>query len=206
MPNYWNGRSQVRSALHSSTTGGAKESTLGSYGNILLVGLCASPSAVCLDFFFLHYLCWQWTLTNKVYNLTWKPVLDTTTYLHIAYRRRTMDDSTKRLLQRLVRRIPAQTLPSTLEKWGRLTATQRESIDFTQPKWTLAERLLDICEVCCLFVCVSEHKYASNYLTSYTFLCVSSPFNLTHFRYRKTAGQSSISQSSRWHVRLILLF
>lgn len=52
----------------------------------------------------------------------------------------------KQLLRRLIRRIPAQALPSTLAKWGRLTAAQRESIDFTQPKWTLAEKLLDICE------------------------------------------------------------
>lgn len=62
-----------------------------------------------------------------------------------------MDDSTKRLLQRLVRRIPAQMLRTTLDKWGRLTAAQQKSMDFTQPKWLLAERLLDICEVCSAF-------------------------------------------------------
>lgn len=59
-----------------------------------------------------------------------------------------MDDTVKQLLRRLVRRIPAQALQSTLAKWGRLTAQQRESIDFTQPKWTLVDKLLDICEVC----------------------------------------------------------
>lgn len=59
-----------------------------------------------------------------------------------------MDDFSKRLLQRLVRRIPAQTLRATLEKWGRLTAAQRQSIDFTQPKWELMEKLLAIFEVC----------------------------------------------------------
>lgn len=59
-----------------------------------------------------------------------------------------MDDSTKRLLQRLVRRIPAQLLRTTLEKWGRVTEDQQRSMDFTQPKWTLAEKLLDIFEVC----------------------------------------------------------
>lgn len=59
-----------------------------------------------------------------------------------------MDDSTKRLLQRLIRRIPAQTLRTTLEKWGRLTAAQQRSMDFTQPKWALSEKLLAICEVC----------------------------------------------------------
>ncbi|XP_036951677.1 centromere protein N isoform X1 [Acanthopagrus latus] len=57
-----------------------------------------------------------------------------------------MDDSTKRLLQRLIRRIPAQTLRTTLEKWGRLTAAQQRSMDFTQPKWALSEKLLAICE------------------------------------------------------------
>lgn len=58
-----------------------------------------------------------------------------------------MDDTVKQLLRRLVRRIPAQALQSTLAKWERLTAQQRESIDFTQPKWTLVDKLYDICEV-----------------------------------------------------------
>nr|XP_046241303.1 centromere protein N [Scatophagus argus] len=57
-----------------------------------------------------------------------------------------MDESTKRLLQRLIRRIPAQMLRTTLDKWGRLTAAQQKSMDFTQPKWALADKLLDICE------------------------------------------------------------
>ncbi|XP_040889677.1 centromere protein N [Toxotes jaculatrix] len=57
-----------------------------------------------------------------------------------------MDDSTKRLLQRLMRRIPTQMLKTTLEKWGRLTAAQQQSIDFTQAKWALTEKLLAICE------------------------------------------------------------
>lgn len=59
-----------------------------------------------------------------------------------------MDDTLKQLIRRLVRRIPANALQSTLQKWGRLTAQQCESIDFTQPKWTLVDKLLDICEVC----------------------------------------------------------
>ncbi|KAG7230215.1 hypothetical protein INR49_012348 [Caranx melampygus] len=57
-----------------------------------------------------------------------------------------MDDSAKRLLQRLVRRIPTQLLQTTLEKWSRLTEAQRQSMDFTEPKWALTERLLAICE------------------------------------------------------------
>lgn len=73
-----------------------------------------------------------------------------------------VDDTMKQLLRRLVRRIPAQALPSTLAKWGRLTAAQRESIDFTQPKWTLAEKLLDICEVCFNFVCFFQKERASS--------------------------------------------
>lgn len=63
-----------------------------------------------------------------------------------------MDDSTKRLLQRLMRRIPTQMLRTTLEKWGRLTVAQQQSVDFTQPKWVLTERLLAFCEVCGLFL------------------------------------------------------
>lgn len=58
-----------------------------------------------------------------------------------------MDDSTKRLLQRLIRRIPTRMLRTTLDKWGRLTAAQQKAIDLTQPKWTFVEKLLDICEV-----------------------------------------------------------
>ncbi|XP_010740018.3 centromere protein N [Larimichthys crocea] len=57
-----------------------------------------------------------------------------------------MDDSTRRLLQRLIRRIPAQMLKTTLDKWGRLTAAQKQSMDFTEPKCAFTERLLDICE------------------------------------------------------------
>ena len=58
-----------------------------------------------------------------------------------------MDDSTRRLLQRLMRRIPTQMLRTTLEKWGRLSRAQLQSIDFTQSKWALTEKLLSICEV-----------------------------------------------------------
>lgn len=59
-----------------------------------------------------------------------------------------MDDSAKRLLQRVVRRIPAQMLKATLAKWERLTAEQRKSIDFTQSKWTITQELVALCEVC----------------------------------------------------------
>lgn len=57
-----------------------------------------------------------------------------------------MDDSTKRLLQRIVKRIPSQMLRTTLDKWGRLSRTQQQSVDFTQSKWALTEKLLAICE------------------------------------------------------------
>ncbi|XP_028257993.1 centromere protein N [Parambassis ranga] len=57
-----------------------------------------------------------------------------------------MDDSIKRLLQRIIKRIPFEMLETTLEKWGRLTEAQRNSLDFTQSKWALTERLLAICE------------------------------------------------------------
>ncbi|XP_059208783.1 centromere protein N [Centropristis striata] len=57
-----------------------------------------------------------------------------------------MDDSSKRLLQRLMRRIPTQLLRTTLEKWGRLTREQLTSMDFIQSKWALTEKLLDICQ------------------------------------------------------------
>lgn len=58
-----------------------------------------------------------------------------------------MDDGLKELLRRLVRRMPAQAFQSTLAKWDRLTAQQRESIDFTQPKFAWVDKLYDICGV-----------------------------------------------------------
>ncbi|KAK2854119.1 hypothetical protein Q5P01_006780 [Channa striata] len=57
-----------------------------------------------------------------------------------------MDDVAKRLLQRLIRRIPTQKFKATLEKWERLTVAQRQSVDLTQPKWALTEKVLSIFE------------------------------------------------------------
>ncbi|XP_041653504.1 centromere protein N [Cheilinus undulatus] len=57
-----------------------------------------------------------------------------------------MDEAAKSFLQRLMRRIPSQKLKTTLEKWGRLTVEQQQSLDFSQPKWTLTENLWAICE------------------------------------------------------------
>ncbi|XP_004067271.1 centromere protein N [Oryzias latipes] len=57
-----------------------------------------------------------------------------------------MDDTSKLLLQRLVRRIPTQMLKATLDKWGRLTVEQRQAMDFTQSKWALTQKLLSVCE------------------------------------------------------------
>lgn len=63
-----------------------------------------------------------------------------------------MDDKSKQLLQRVIRRIPIQTLKATLEKWGRLTAAQQQSIDFTQSKRALTDTVIDICEVRVFFL------------------------------------------------------
>ncbi|XP_035008340.1 centromere protein N [Hippoglossus stenolepis] len=57
-----------------------------------------------------------------------------------------MEDSTRRVLQRLIRRIPTPQLKTTLEKWGRLTVAQRGSMDYMQTKWALTEKLLSLCE------------------------------------------------------------
>ncbi|XP_005805033.1 centromere protein N isoform X1 [Xiphophorus maculatus] len=57
-----------------------------------------------------------------------------------------MDNSAKHLLQRLVRRIPASMLKSTLDKWERLTAEKRKSLDFTQSKWIITQELVALCE------------------------------------------------------------
>ncbi|KAM3876984.1 LOW QUALITY PROTEIN: centromere protein N [Diretmus argenteus] len=56
-----------------------------------------------------------------------------------------MDDSATRLLQRLVRRMPRESLKTSLGKWSRLTTGQQQSLDFTRPKWVLTENLLDLC-------------------------------------------------------------
>uniref|UniRef100_A0A3B5LU07 Centromere protein N n=1 Tax=Xiphophorus couchianus TaxID=32473 RepID=A0A3B5LU07_9TELE len=57
-----------------------------------------------------------------------------------------MDNSAKHLLQRLVRRIPVSMLKSTLDKWERLTAEKRKSLDFTQSKWIITQELVALCE------------------------------------------------------------
>lgn len=57
-----------------------------------------------------------------------------------------MDDSTKRILQRLIRRIPYQMLQTVLGKWAHLSREDLHSLDFTQPKWVLTEHLLALCE------------------------------------------------------------
>ncbi|XP_041744879.1 centromere protein N-like isoform X2 [Coregonus clupeaformis] len=57
-----------------------------------------------------------------------------------------MDDSTKRILQRLIRRIPSQMLQTMLSKWAHLSREDLHSLDFTQPKWVLTEHLLALCE------------------------------------------------------------
>ncbi|KAM9816738.1 centromere protein N [Neosynchiropus ocellatus] len=57
-----------------------------------------------------------------------------------------MADSMKRLLQRIIRKIPSQNIQATLEKWGRLTAAQMQSLDFSQAKLMLSGQLLSLCE------------------------------------------------------------
>ncbi|XP_056268031.1 centromere protein N isoform X2 [Pseudoliparis swirei] len=57
-----------------------------------------------------------------------------------------MDDTTKRFVQRLMKRIPAPMLRATLDKWDRLTREQKKSMDFTQSKWALTEKMLAFSE------------------------------------------------------------
>lgn len=74
-----------------------------------------------------------------------------------------MGDTPRRLLQRLIRRIPTQELKPTLEKWGRLSQAQLQSIDFTQSKWALTENLGNICE---------ENNWAVKHVTDLEMICV----------------------------------
>lgn len=136
-------------SLHSGTAEGAIISLLGflviSDWSVCVLLL----SAVCLV---LLPCCWAETVPTKTY----KDIHRSTKYnyltRYIICCERIMDSSSKRLLQRLMRRIPAKMLRTTLEKWGRLPASQLRYVDFTQPKSTLAETLLDIFEVCGVFV------------------------------------------------------
>ncbi|XP_076848646.1 centromere protein N isoform X2 [Brachyhypopomus gauderio] len=57
-----------------------------------------------------------------------------------------MDVETKTILQRIIRKIPNKKLEGTLRSWGRLSAEQLRSLDFTQPKWSLLEDLISRCE------------------------------------------------------------
>nr|XP_061820175.1 centromere protein N-like [Nerophis lumbriciformis] len=52
-----------------------------------------------------------------------------------------MEDPMNCLLRRLIQRIPSQLLRATMEKWDRLTEAQRQTIDFTQSKWAITDRL-----------------------------------------------------------------
>ena len=68
-----------------------------------------------------------------------------------------MDTPARRLLQRVVKRIPRVKMRATLERWGRLTATQLLSLDFTQTTRELTEHLTDLCEV--RYITQNAHFY-----------------------------------------------
>ncbi|XP_010897620.1 centromere protein N [Esox lucius] len=57
-----------------------------------------------------------------------------------------MDQSMKRTLQRLIRRIPFQLLKTTLSKWAHILEEDLLLLDFTQPKCLFTENLLSLCE------------------------------------------------------------
>ncbi|KAJ7995036.1 hypothetical protein DPEC_G00255730 [Dallia pectoralis] len=57
-----------------------------------------------------------------------------------------MDDSTKRVLVRLIRRIPSPMLKTSLCKWAHLSKEDLRLLDFTQPKCVITENLLSLCE------------------------------------------------------------
>lgn len=57
-----------------------------------------------------------------------------------------MDESTRSFLQRLIRRIPAQSLQATLNKWTHLSSEQLSSLDFKLSKAVLTENLHALCE------------------------------------------------------------
>lgn len=136
-------------SLHSGTAEGAITSVL----DLLVTSdwsVCVLLlSAVCLV---LLPCCWAENVPTKSY----KDIRRRTKYNYLTRYviccGGIMDSSSRRLFQRLMRRIPAKMLRTTLEKWGRLAASQLRCIDFTHPKSTLAETLLDIFEVCGVFV------------------------------------------------------
>lgn len=99
-----------------------------------------------------------WNLYKKILSITFNKVTREGTL------KEGMDSLNKRLLQKTMRRIPLQMLRTTLEKWGRLTAQQQQSMDFTQTKLTLTEHLLDIFEVCGVFNSTMSTKYTLFFL------------------------------------------
>lgn len=96
-----------------------------------------------------------------------------------------MDNLNKRLLQRIIRRIPAQMLRTTLTKWGRLTALQQQSMDFTQTKLTLTDQLLDIFEVSVVFNYTISTKYSLFFVVIFCIGKLKAWFLCQHaYRYR----------------------
>ena len=58
-----------------------------------------------------------------------------------------MDESTIRILQKLIRQIPAQSLQTMLTKWAHFTRQQIMSLNFKLTKAVLTEDILVLCEV-----------------------------------------------------------
>ncbi|KAF4091822.1 hypothetical protein AMELA_G00041830 [Ameiurus melas] len=57
-----------------------------------------------------------------------------------------MDEQSRAILQRILRRLPSKKTQSTLRAWGCLSAEQLEDLDYTQPKWLLLENVIFKCE------------------------------------------------------------
>ncbi|KAF7699384.1 centromere protein N [Silurus meridionalis] len=57
-----------------------------------------------------------------------------------------MDEQSRAILQRILRKLPGKKTQNTLRVWGCLSAEQLQDLDFTQPKWLLLENIISKCE------------------------------------------------------------
>ncbi|XP_012674698.2 centromere protein N [Clupea harengus] len=66
--------------------------------------------------------------------------------LYVCFTSLNMDDVARTLLQRTLRKIPTRKLEETIKKWSHLSRRQQQSLNYTQSKWILLQKLVSFCE------------------------------------------------------------
>lgn len=57
-----------------------------------------------------------------------------------------MDPTVRNLLVRILRKIPTGKIEETLKTWSHLSRNQQQSLDYSQPKWSLHENIVSLCQ------------------------------------------------------------